>query len=164
MSHHTEILTQVNRRTGMTVPEGYFEQFASRMESRLAELPATEAPRPVKGGLWYTVRPYVYMAAMFAGIWCMMHIFNFMGSNNVDLSIESHPVVATALSNDEFVEEYIIPDAGGYDLMEQLYESWAMPEDNQASSDTISDEYINDDIDYSDVDAPTSSSNTTPQE
>ncbi len=148
----------------MTVPEGYFEQFVSRMESQIAELPATEAPRQVKGGLWYTVRPYVYMAAMFAGIWCMMHIFNFMGSNNVDLSIENHPVVATALSDEEFVEEYIIPDAAGFDLMEQLYESGVLLEDIQESSDTISDEYIYDDIDYSDVDAPTSSSNTTLQQ
>lgn len=148
----------------MTVPEGYFEQFASRMESQLAEMPATEAPRQVKGGLWYTVRPYAYMAAMFAGIWCMMHIFNFMGSNNVDLAIESHPVVAAALSDDEFVEEYIIPDAGGFDLMEQLYESGVPLEDIQESSDTISDEYIYDDIDYSAVADQTNTKATTPRQ
>jgi len=147
----------------MTVPEGYFEQFVSRMESQLAGMPATATPRQAKGGLWYTVRPYVYMAAMFAGIWCMMHIFNFMGSNNVDLAIDSHPVVAAALSDDEFVEEYIIPDAAGFDLMEQLYESGVLLEDIQESSDTISDEYIYDDIDYSDVDAQTKPSNTTPE-
>lgn len=153
MAKQPDILTKINRRTGMTVPEGYFDDFVRRMQAQLPERPAAAVAVKPRGNLWYTIRPYAYMAAMFAGIWCMLHIFNFMGTNDVDLSIDSHPVVAEALSNDTFVEEYILPDYNEADLYIQLYESGVTLEDLQEGSDSLDDEeFIFDDIDYSDID------------
>lgn len=153
MAKQPDILTKINRRTGMTVPDGYFDDFVKRMQTQLPELPAATTSRKPAGGLWYTIRPYVYMAAMFAGIWCMLHIFNIMGSNDIDLSIESHPVVAEALTNDTFVEEYILPDYTERDLYFQLYESGVTIDDIQQSADEFDDiDYIFDDIDYADID------------
>ncbi len=149
MAKQPDILSKINRRTGMTVPDGYFDDFISRMQAQLPERPAA----PARSGLWYTIRPYVYMAAMFTGIWCMLHIFNFMGSNDVDLSIDSHPAVAEALSNDTFVEEYILPDYDQTDLYLQLYESGVTIDDIQQSADEFDDDdFIFDDIDYDDID------------
>lgn len=59
-----DILAKIDRDSGMTVPDGYFADFASRME---AAIPANrpkiaEAPR----SFWQQVRPYAYLAAMFA--------------------------------------------------------------------------------------------------
>ncbi|MDE6309367.1 MAG: hypothetical protein K2L93_08760 [Muribaculaceae bacterium] len=153
MAKQPDILTKIDRRTGMTVPDGYFDDFVKRMQAQLPELEATAAARKPAGGIWYTIRPYVYMAAMFAGIWCMLHIFNIMGSNDVDLSIESHPAVAEALSNDTFVEEYILPSYSESDLYLQLYESGVTVDDLQESADEFDDiDYIFDDIDYADID------------
>lgn len=57
-----------------TVPEGYFKSFTSRM---MAELPAyPEKPEKKRLTAWQRMKPYVYLAAMFAGIWCMMQIFH----------------------------------------------------------------------------------------
>ena len=57
---------------GMSVPEGYFDSFAKNMEARLPYREEIENPQAVAEAerprtLWQKVRPYVYMAAMFAG-------------------------------------------------------------------------------------------------
>ena len=39
-----DILDRIGRKSGMTVPDGYFEQFADRMKNSLPEVPwETEA-------------------------------------------------------------------------------------------------------------------------
>lgn len=151
MAKQPDILTKINRRTGMTVPEGYFDDFVRRMQAQIPERPAATVAAKPRGNLWYTLRPYVYMAAMFAGIWCMLHIFNFMGTNDVDLSIDSHPIVAEALSNDTFVEEYILPDYDESDLFLQLYEAGVTLDDIQQDSVLDADDPIYDYIDPRDI-------------
>lgn len=152
MAKQLDILTKINRRTGMTVPEGYFDDFVRRMQAQIPERPAATVAAKPRGNLWYTLRPYVYMVAMFAGIWCMLHIFNFMGTNDVDLSIDSHPIVAEALSNDTFVEEYILPDYDESDLFLQLYEAGVTLDEIQSDSILDDEDYIFDDIDYHNID------------
>jgi hypothetical protein len=73
MKEDKDILSRINRRDGMTVPDGWFDDFASRMADSLPERPALEnaSPAPVSRTIWERIRPYVYMAAMFAGVWCM---------------------------------------------------------------------------------------------
>lgn len=68
-----DILSQIGRRDGFKVPEGYFESFNKRM---LESLPEPKLTPQLKPGTWVRIRPYVYLAAMFAGIWCTMRIFN----------------------------------------------------------------------------------------
>lgn len=63
------------------------------------------------------------MAAMFAGIWCMMKMFQMMGSGSADLSIDNYPGVITALNNDNFVKDYVFPSVNEYDLLEDIYET-----------------------------------------
>lgn len=68
------ILDKLGKQTGFQVPEGYFEHFTQQMVDQLPDIEITDVE--AKPSLWVRVRPYVYMAAMFAGIWCMMQIFN----------------------------------------------------------------------------------------
>lgn len=56
------------------VPEGYFKSFKSELMESLPDFP--EKPVEKKLSAWQRVKPYVYLAAMFAGIWCMMQIFH----------------------------------------------------------------------------------------
>lgn len=120
MDKKNDILTRIDRRSGMTVPEGYFADFSARMAQKLPERP-TETLRPEpKRSFWQQVRPYAYMAAMFAGIWCMLKVFTGFGASDIDLSLKNYPSVTTALNDEHFVRDYIVPSFDSYDIMEQL--------------------------------------------
>lgn len=117
------ILTQVGHSDGMTVPDGYFAQFAARMERIIPEKekPAPPAVRTT----WQKIRPYVYMAAMFAGIWCMMKMF--------DLMRPSSPVpggmIAEAISDDSFMNDYYFNTMSEDELLDNLFEEGYTPDD-----------------------------------
>lgn len=117
------ILEKNNRRRGMTVPEGYFEDFAARMASSLPEQPwetAAAVPTP-RRTFWQTVKPYVYMAAMFAGIWCMMKVFDHVRPSANDLSVDNNPVLTAALNDKDFVNEYFIDDMDEGDVYDVVW-------------------------------------------
>ena len=73
MEKDKDILKQVGRDTGMRVPDGYFESFTSRMVSQLDNFEVVEPEKPT---VWQRVRPWLYMAAMFAGI-ALMGVCSF---------------------------------------------------------------------------------------
>jgi hypothetical protein len=64
---------EIGNKNPFTVPEGYFESLNSRIQERLNDVEAE--PLPVVS-LWGRIRPWVYMAAMFAGIALMFRIFS----------------------------------------------------------------------------------------
>ena len=114
-------LQQVGRMDGMTVPDGYFRGFAERMASELPDKqPAVvEMPR----SLWQKTRPYIYLAALFAGIWCMLQMFAMMGGTGVSGAItpDNNPVLADAIENDSFMDDYYYMAVDEYDLYDDLY-------------------------------------------
>lgn len=119
------ILERPGHPDGMTVPENYFEDFVSQMANRLPEndleLQSShilEAPT-----LWQRVRPFVYMAAMFAGVWCMMKMFSIAGNGTTDLSFDHNPVLTAALSNDDFVNDFVVTNYNEDQLLEDMYAS-----------------------------------------
>jgi len=89
---------------GLKVPEGYFQDVMIDISAKLPPHPAvameeSELPESPRRRLWVKVRPIVYMAAMFAGIWCMMKIFTTVQTSS-ELSVDNPPaVVAEALKN-----------------------------------------------------------------
>lgn len=126
MKTETEnILDKIGRRDGMTVPDGYFADFQAKMEGMLpfneeaetAPGAVTRAPR----SFWNRVRPFVYMAAMFAGVWCMVKMFSMLGTAGVDLSVENNEVLSNALSDDSFVYDYIRYDVSDREVMEEMF-------------------------------------------
>ena len=128
-----DILSRVDHRHGMTVPEGYFEQFAARMAERLPQRPELTSPESVMvppSSLWQRVRPYVYLAAMFAGVWCMLRMFTLMTNDNAQ-PLESNPVIAEAFGNDSFVADYVMGDINQWDLYDDLYEEGFDPDSIQ---------------------------------
>lgn len=121
------ILEAAQHRDGMTVPDGYFNDFVSRMESML---PQTEFELSAEGKKkliavatptrWQRVRPYVYMAAMFAGAWCMLKMFSLLSPTTGGISFDNDPMVAEAISNDQFIDEYFLDDYNEYDLYDDM--------------------------------------------
>ncbi len=123
-----ELLERIGRNDGMTVPEGYFADFAARMEGMLPLNLEAEAPDKAyarqKRTLWTKVRPYVYMAAMFAGVFCMTKMFGLMGqADSLDMRIDRNPVMIAALSNQEFVDDYFGDDMNESDLLDDMWSS-----------------------------------------
>lgn len=117
------ILDKIGRKDGMTVPDGYFDDFQRRMEAMLPYNAEAESPQKpeMPRTFWERVRPFVYMAAMFAGVWCMVKMFSMFGPGNVDLSIENNQVLSSALSDDTFIYEYLRDDVSERELYEEMF-------------------------------------------
>ena len=123
--------SKLPRKDGMTVPDGYFADFASRMAASLPERPEIEGrdggSEPSSRTVWQRIRPYVYMAAMFGGVWLMLKLFTMLTATT-PVPFDSNPIVAEALSNDTFVNEYIISDLNQWDLYDDLIEEGINPD------------------------------------
>lgn len=116
---------------GMKAPDGYFEAFAGRMSSRLPMRPELETPDQVKEPprtLWSAVRPYVYMAAMFAGVWCMLNLFHSLSGGGELVPMDSNPVLAKAMTTDSFYD-YVIDDLSARDVVDQMVDEGLFDED-----------------------------------
>ena len=82
----SQILDKLGKDSGFKVPEGFFEQFNQQLIDSLPDVTITNVDE--KPSMWVRVRPYLYMAATFAGIWCMMKVFNhFYGGTGKGLTI-----------------------------------------------------------------------------
>ncbi|MBD5213202.1 MAG: hypothetical protein HDS75_00065 [Bacteroidales bacterium] len=119
---------------GMTVPEGYFEKFAASMADKLPvnDLERQPAEELKPRSTWMKLRPFVYMAAMFAGIWCTMKMFTMLQQSPADLSapqtVQTDRMTAS-LSADEYSDylDYVWSDYNEADILEDLYNSGYEP-------------------------------------
>lgn len=104
MKEETKIEEKFGRDPGYIVPEGYFDSIYATISAKAAAMPAPKAP--VAPSRWQRIRPFVYLAAMFAGIWCMMKVVTMVNVEYAD-SIGNVPVqIAQAMDNDEFYSDF----------------------------------------------------------
>lgn len=117
-----DILSKIDHQSGMTVPDNFFEDFNKRMIEVLPEQSwEKSSPRIMPRSLWSRVRPYVYMAAMFLGIWCMMKTFDLM-RGDVPVSVEKNTQLMSAINNDAFFNDYCSPAVSESDIYDDLYD------------------------------------------
>ena len=118
---------------GMTVPEGFFENFNKQMAESLPKQPWEENDKAktkiLPRSRWQVIRPYVYLAAMFMGIWCMMKMFNLMQSPNSVSEFETNAVLMSAIDNDAFYYDYCVSSISEADMYDELYETGFNPGD-----------------------------------
>ena len=86
MEKKTPLLDEIGRKHGMKVPGNYFADFTEKMTE---SLPEREFPELVQPSLWLRVRPWIYMAAMFAGISLMIKTF-VTPNSSTDQAIQRH--------------------------------------------------------------------------
>lgn len=126
MKEAKNILDEISSKgEGMTVPENYFENFALQMAGKLPyrevlDKPEVAAAAP-KNSRWMRLRPYVYMAAMFAGAWCLLKMFSLMTADPYDTNINNYPVLSNALENEQFVNDYVIDDLHATEIYDAFY-------------------------------------------
>ncbi|MDE5807949.1 MAG: hypothetical protein K2H76_07500 [Muribaculaceae bacterium] len=107
---------------GWSVPEGYFESFCKEMGEKLPEYKLAPAEAPMS--IWQRMKPYVYLAAMFGGIWLMMNIFHNV-SQNADLNIENPPEhIAQLMAADPDFDLYAEPEYGAEEDFDALIGSY----------------------------------------
>ena len=107
------LLTKYGKDSGFKVPENYFEDFNKRMTEMLPEVEIT--PVDVKPTMWQRVRPLIYLAAMFAGVWCMMSVFNhFNGTQTDSVGAVAEKLIDDKSNVDEFLMSGSVSD---YDLI-----------------------------------------------
>ena len=113
MKEELDILSKLGKDSGFKVPENYFADFNKKM---MESLPETVLTPQVKPSLWVRVRPYVYMAAMFAGIWCMMHVFNDMsGVSSTKSQIQA---IVNGLDDEKNIDDLMLQESlNEYDVL-----------------------------------------------
>lgn len=102
MRQEDQLIEKYGRDPGFKVPPGYFEELNLKIMTSLPAYP--EAPRSVNMSMWQRVKPYVYLAAMFAGIWLMMSVFHRVsdvGTLNLD-----NPPAAIASAMADQIDDY----------------------------------------------------------
>ncbi|MCM1066660.1 MAG: hypothetical protein NC418_03685 [Muribaculaceae bacterium] len=134
---------------GMSVPEGYFEDFASRMAAMLPERPEIESAASAEASkprtLWQQVRPYVYMAAMFAGVWCMLQMFASLSGAGKLQPMSENPVLAKALSSEQFVSDYLYNDLSSWDVVDEMMADGTIEGDDDIDALWLDDSILSDD-------------------
>jgi hypothetical protein len=81
MKQYDNKLEKIAKSDPFKVPEGYFDVFIVDLMSKLPERPV-ENPKVIS--LWEKVKPWIYMAAMFAGIALMLNLFVGKPANRQD--------------------------------------------------------------------------------
>lgn len=74
MKEEGKIIEKYGKDSGMKLPEGYFPQLEKNILESLPPYPKKESTAPMSR--WQRFKPYVYLAAMFCGIWLMMKVFH----------------------------------------------------------------------------------------
>ncbi|MGN0214608.1 MAG: hypothetical protein ACI4AH_07375 [Muribaculaceae bacterium] len=113
MKEELDILTKLGKDTGFKVPDNYFNDFNKKM---MESLPAPNLTPQIKPSLWVKVRPYVYMAAMFAGIWCMMRVFNDMsGASSTKAQVQA---IVDGLVDERNIDDLMLQEGlNEYDII-----------------------------------------------
>lgn len=107
----SDILSKIGRDSGFKVPENYFDEFAKKMEEKFPEYKVIPEVKPTT---WSRIRPYIYMTAMFAGIWCMMWIFNDLAGNHRN---SYNSTIVAGFQNSENIDEFMLHgDVSEYDI------------------------------------------------
>lgn len=128
MKEEDKLIERYGRKGPWTVPDGYFDAVRVEITSELPEYPSR--PRPAAMSVWQRVKPYVCLAAMFAGIWCMMKVFH-NASGIGQLSLENPPEhIAAYMGDAEADDIYMMPSSlSDAELLEEVSADYESIED-----------------------------------
>lgn len=129
MKEEQNLIDKFGRKGPWTVPDGYFDSVNAEIMKKLPEYQA--APQPVTLSTWQRLKPYVYLAAMFAGIWCMMKVFHHASSMG-SLSLDNPPEHIAAYVGDMDSEEIymMMPSSlSDEELIDEVSESYSSFDD-----------------------------------
>ena len=96
-------LEETGRKSPFKVPENYFEQLNKQIVDRLDE---TTIEQPKTVNLWARVRPWMYAAALVAGLALMFNLFSDkFGNQEIQYANNTSKVEQLTSLNDEDYDE-----------------------------------------------------------
>ena len=122
------IKDKYGKNPGFKVPENYFHDLEMQIMESLPPYPQTI--RTIERSRWQRIKPYVYLAAMFCGIWLMMKVFHSV-TQPMYTSLDNPPEALGQLldsdSDDEVLQlSYPVSD---YEMEEEISENYDSIED-----------------------------------
>ena len=94
MKQEEELIAKYGKDSGMKVPEGYFPDLEKHIMESLPPYPQSMPVSPLSR--WQRVKPYVYLAAMFCGIWLMMKVFH-TATQPMSMNLDNPPAALVEL-------------------------------------------------------------------
>lgn len=103
MKDEEKLTYKYGRDSGMRVPDGYFADFEKRMLASLPEYPRESQME--ERSSWQRFKPYIYLAAMFCGIWLMMKLFHTV-SQPLNVSLDNPPEAIVQLIDGGYADDF----------------------------------------------------------
>ena len=91
----SKILSKLGKDAGFKTSDNYFSDFSKNLADKLPEVTIQETKQAPN--LWVRIRPFVYMAAMCAGIFCMIQLFDVLNGTSGKSSIADGKVDGTEI-------------------------------------------------------------------
>lgn len=98
MKQEEALINKYGKDSGLKVPEGYFPDLEANIMASLPPYKKAEKVMSLTG--WQRVRPYVYLAAMFCGIWLMMKVFH-TATQPMNMSLDNPPAALVEMIDGE---------------------------------------------------------------
>lgn len=123
-------LDKLKEKNPFTVPEGYLEGLTQRLMEQIPDTVQENEPQEVTG--WMRIRPFFYMAGMFAGLVLFFKLFFTMPDPNggKELSTDSllvqtgsvtdYPSFYTTTEEDQEYLDYVEEQYSAYLLEEEI--------------------------------------------
>lgn len=129
MKQEDRLREMAGKESPFRIPDNYFESFKSELLQNLPEYP--EKPVERKLSAWQKIRPYVYLAAMFAGIWCMMKMFhNLSGAPGAGSAPHDDALAASVYYEPDSYDLYIDDLSGAdFELQDEITELYSSIDD-----------------------------------
>lgn len=108
-------LNEIDKRNPFTVPENYFARFNEEIMNRL---PEKEIAKPKTVSMWDRAKPWVYMAAMFVGIFFSIQLLT-KNVINKDNNSASHLATIPAQVTDDYWSKVEISEEEFYQYLEE---------------------------------------------
>lgn len=105
-------IEDIDKSNPFKVPDNYFAQFNENIMSRL---PEKEVLPERKITVWDKMKPWVYMAAMFLGLFFMIKTV----TNNRTGTANVHPLSSTNLASDNYWSTVKISEEEFYQYLEE---------------------------------------------
>lgn len=103
MEKEDKIIDKVGGRRPFSVPEGYFDNLTDGI---MAALPQEDSVKqiPVAVTPWMRIKPYIYMAATFAGMFFCLRFAAGLGRNE---SVQTAQAEETTIYTDEYIDSFL---------------------------------------------------------
>lgn len=107
MRKEEELRKRFGRENPFSVPENYFDGFAGKMQELVSKEPVAPhtAAQEDRRTLFVRMKPYLYLAALFAGLYFSINVVKYRQSIADKPKAESVAAANNANSEDAYIDE-----------------------------------------------------------